>query len=103
MQQAQLLTANHSTCSNGNSHFQPIDDESMLCAGDPKASGCNVDSGRPLVCEEGGRYVLRGAVSSGIPKCPGVDTFSVFTRISSFITWIEDHIKNSDMYSLGII
>lgn len=98
LQQAQLLTANHSTCSNGNSHFQPIDDESMLCAGDPKASGCNGDSGGPLVCEESGRYVLRGAVSWGIPKCPGGDTFSVFTRISSFITWIEDHIKNSDMY-----
>ena len=70
----------------------------MLCAGDPKASGCNGDSGGPLVCEESGRYVLRGAVSWGIPKCSGGDTFSVFTRISSFITWIEDHIKNSDMY-----
>lgn len=101
LQQAEMPTVNYSTCSKGNSFFQPIDDLSMLCAGfggKSPVSGCNGDSGGPLVCQEGGKYVLRGAVSWGIPGCPGGNTFSVFTRISSFVDWIEDHMKNSDIY-----
>lgn len=101
LQEAQMPTVNYSSCSKGNSFFQPIDDESMLCAGfggNSSVSGCNGDSGGPLVCQEGGKYVLRGAVSWGVPNCPAGNTFSVFTRVSSFIDWIEDHIKNSDMY-----
>ena len=89
------------TCAKGNSFFQPVDEESMVCAGfggDSKVSGCKGDSGGPLVCEENGTFVLRGAVSWGIPRCPAGNTFSVFTRISSFVDWINDHIKNSDMY-----
>lgn len=73
----------------------------MLCAGFGEGktiSGCNGDSGGPLVCEEDGKYVLRGAVSWGIPGCPGGRHFSVFARVSSFVEWIEDHIKNSDIY-----
>lgn len=91
----------HSNCSKGNSFFQPVDDESMVCAGfggNSVVSGCNGDSGGPLVCPEGGKFVLRGAVSWGIPNCPAGRTYSVFTRMSSFIDWIDDHIKNSDMY-----
>ena len=96
-----MPVVNYTTCSKGNSYFQPVDDESMLCAGfggNSAVSGCNGDSGGPLSCSEGGKYVLRGAVSWGIPKCPGGDTYSVFTRISSFVDWIENHINNSDMY-----
>jgi len=101
LQEAQMPIVDHSTCLKGNSFFQPVDDESMVCAGfggNSKASGCNGDSGGPLVCLEGGKFVLRGAVSWGVPKCPAGNTFSVFARISTFVDWIEDHIKNSDMY-----
>jgi len=73
----------------------------MLCAGfggSSSISGCNGDSGGPFVCPEGGKFVLRGAVSWGVPGCPAGKTFSVFTRISSFVDWIKDRIKNSDKY-----
>lgn len=96
-----MPTVSYSTCSKGNSFFQPIDDQSMLCAGfggDSSVSGCNGDSGGPFVRNEGGKFVLRGAVSWGVPGCPAGNTFSVFTRISSFVNWIKDHMKNSDIY-----
>ena len=101
LQEVQMPTVSHSTCSKGNSFFQPIDDESMLCAGfggNSRISGCNGDSGGPFVCQEDGRFILRGAVSWGIPGCPAGKTFSVFTRISSFVDWIKEHIRNADNY-----
>lgn len=99
LQEVQLPTVNQSTCSKGNSFFKAIDNESMLCAGfggNSTASGCNGDSGGPLVCKEGGKFVLRGAVSWGIPGCPAGETYSVFARVSSFVNWIEDRIKSGD-------
>ena len=39
-----------------------------------------------------GKWVLRGAVSWGVPKCPGGTTYSVFVRISSFIYWMKMHM-----------
>lgn len=99
LQEVQLPTVNQSTCSQGNSFFKPIDNESMLCAGfggNSTATGCNGDSGGPLVCKESGKFVLRGAVSWGIPGCPAGETFSVFARVSSFVDWIDDRIKSGD-------
>lgn len=102
LRQAKIPIVSHERCSKGNSFFQPVHDESMICAGfgraDSKVSGCNGDSGGPLSCSENGKFVLRGAVSWGIPSCPAGETFSVFARISSFVDWVNDHIKNSDMY-----
>jgi len=46
------------------------------------------DSGGPFVCNEGGRYVLRGAVSWGHSQCR-TDHYTVFARVSSFIGWIK--------------
>ena len=46
------------------------------------------DSGGPFVCNEDGRYVLRGAVSWGNSKCR-TDHYTVFARISSFVGWIN--------------
>lgn len=101
LQQVKIPIVSYENCSQGNSFFQPVDNESMVCAGfggTSKVSGCNGDSGGPLVCPENGKFVLRGAVSWGIPNCPAGKTFSVFVRISSFVDWIEDHVKNSNMY-----
>ena len=50
------------------------------------------DSGGPFVCNEGGRWVLRGAVSWGHSMCR-TDHYTVFARVSSFIKWI--HSKKS--------
>lgn len=98
LQEVQMPTVNYSICSKGNSHFQSVDNESMLCAGfggNSTVSGCNGDSGGPLSCPEGGKFVLRGAASWGIPKCPAGNTYSVFARISAFVDWIENRVNNS--------
>ena len=46
------------------------------------------DSGGPFVCNEGGRWVLRGAVSWGHGKCR-TDHYTVFARVSNFVNWIK--------------
>ena len=46
------------------------------------------DSGGPFVCNEGGRWVLRGAVSWGHQNCR-TDYFTVFARVSTFVNWIN--------------
>ena len=73
----------------------PIDKTSMSCAGSGKpnkAGGCQGDSSGPYVCEENGRWVLRGAVSWGHSMCR-TNFFNVFARISSFRDWIDAKVK----------
>jgi len=91
LKQASAPVASHSECrrTNGGS----VDESSMVCVGGKGSSVCNGDSGGPLSCMEGGRWVLRGAASWVTSKtCPG-DTFSVYARVSSYINWIEEQMK----------
>ena len=60
----------------------------MICAGGQGKGGCQGDSGGPFVCNEGGKWVLRGAVSWGHSMCR-TDHYTVFARVSSFIGWID--------------
>ena len=64
-----MPVVDHQTCANANKNLATVDQESMVCAGYATAgnviSGCQGDSGGPFVCEENGRFVLRGAVSWG--------------------------------------
>ena len=53
------------------------------------------DSGGPFVCNEGGRFVLRGAVSWGHSRCR-TDHYTVFARVSSFIDWIKAKMSGGD-------
>ena len=82
----------HQTCANANKNLATVDQESMVCAGYATAgnviSGCQGDSGGPFVCEENGRFVLRGAVSWGHPNCEAEKTYTVFARVSSYVDWI---------------
>ena len=57
------------------------------------------DSGGPFVCEEGGRWILRGAVSWGHPKCESKSTYTVYARISSYVEWINKKIKEGTVFS----
>lgn len=70
----------------------PIDDR-IICAGFKNGGkdACHGDSGGPLLSKIDGHYVVVGVVSTGIgcarPLLPGL-----YSRVSSYIGWIERHI-----------
>lgn len=91
LQQAKLPLVSHNDCKKT---WRTIDSSAHLCAGEGRAGasgGCNGDSGGPLVCEIGDRWYLHGAVSFGMKDCPTTH-YTVFTRITSYISWILQKI-----------
>ncbi|EDO33459.1 predicted protein, partial [Nematostella vectensis] len=88
LQQADLLVASHSDCQARMGYMLSVDKATMICAGSQGKGGCQGDSGGPFVCEEGGKWVLRGAVSWGHVNCL-TDHYTVFARVNSFISWIN--------------
>merc|ERR1719481_77990 len=67
--------------------------DSMLCAGERGKDSCQGDSGGPMVCynAEGSGY-LGGVVSWGI-GCGGLFHPGVYTEVSYFTDWIEQHTR----------
>ena len=52
------------------------------------------ESGGPLVCEEGGSWVLRGVASwVGHKKCK-TDYYTVYARASHFINWVNQQVAS---------
>ena len=71
-----------------------MDESSMVCVGGVGSSVCNGDSGGPLSCLEGGKWVVRGATSWGTSlACPG-NTYSVLARVSSYVDWINGYVHS---------
>ncbi|XP_043831991.1 tryptase-2-like [Dromiciops gliroides] len=66
--------------------------DDMLCAGKPHIDSCQGDSGGPLVCKVGDSWKQAGVVSwgigCGIPHKPGI-----YTRVTSYVDWINKHIS----------
>ena len=90
LKQAEAPVASHGDCrrKNGGS----VDENSMVCVGGQGSSVCNGDSGGPLSCFEGGRWFVRGAASWVTRRtCPG-NTFSVYARVSSYVSWIKNYV-----------
>ncbi|XP_042873393.1 trypsin-1-like [Penaeus japonicus] len=65
---------------------------SQVCALRDGKDTCSGDSGGPLMVQENGKYQLHGITSFGqgcaTPGIPGV-----YTRASSYVTWIESFIS----------
>jgi len=63
---------------------------SMLMAGYEAGNkdACSGDSGGPLVVSVDGTYKIAGIVSWGSEEC---NTYGAFTRVSSFLDWIEEN------------
>ncbi|XP_020789112.1 chymotrypsin-like elastase family member 2A [Boleophthalmus pectinirostris] len=91
LQQALLPVVDHATCSRSD-WWGTLVTTNMICAGgDGEVSSCNGDSGGPLNCKgSDGAWDVQGIVSFGsslgcnYPKKP-----SVFTRVSTYIDWIN--------------
>lgn len=98
LQYATLPTIENSVCKKAMKDINPNGGvtNNMLCAGGNQKSGCEGDSGGPVVCmNSDGQYVLQGVVAWGSPKCSlAKDRYSVFTRVARYIDWI-----NSAIYS----
>ncbi|ODM99669.1 Trypsin-1 [Orchesella cincta] len=67
-----------------------FDGKTMICAGVRKGA-CMGDSGGPLVDTK--RKFLAGIVSAGNGGCTGPKRNGVYTRVSAFVSWIEEHAK----------
>lgn len=90
-----LPVQNPQKCATVNRPLAPVDKKSMICGGSGvanQAGGCQGDSGGPYVCEENGKWVLRGAVSWGHGMCR-TEYFTVFARVSSFREWIDEKMS----------
>jgi len=75
--------------------------ENMICVHSRSnetsgASACHGDSGGPMMCGDN-LDTLAGVTSWGHPFCQ--DTPSVYTRISAYKVWIENHISSDKSIS----
>ncbi|CAG7677633.1 unnamed protein product [Allacma fusca] len=69
--------------------------DSMICAAEAEGGkdSCQGDSGGPMVLEEDSQKTLIGLVSWGIGcACKGYP--GVYTRVTSYLKWIQDGIDN---------
>ncbi|KAK4328116.1 hypothetical protein Pmani_001438 [Petrolisthes manimaculis] len=68
--------------------------ENQLCVLPEFGDTCQGDSGGPLVVFEGSHYTLVGITSFTFGKCYNINHPTVFTRVSKFLQWIEDNVKD---------
>ncbi|XP_034482388.1 chymotrypsin [Drosophila innubila] len=63
---------------------------SFLCVDSTQGLPCRGDSGGPLILDDNSRTVV-GIVSHGFDEICRIKVPDIFTRVSSFIDWIEKH------------
>ena len=95
LNEVDVPVVSNSTCNSLQSYNGTIVD-SMLCAGleEGGKDSCAGDSGGPLMVEENGQYRQAGVVSFGA-GCAVENYYGVYTRTSSFLSWIESYIGDA--------
>ncbi|XP_049870593.1 transmembrane protease serine 12 [Pectinophora gossypiella] len=70
--------------------------EGHLCAGstDGSTGACVGDSGGPLQCRSGGRWLLKGLTSFG-SGCARRGVPDVYTNVAHYVSWIYAHVYAS--------
>uniref|UniRef100_A0A8C3XMV2 pancreatic elastase n=1 Tax=Chelydra serpentina TaxID=8475 RepID=A0A8C3XMV2_CHESE len=91
LQQALLPVVSYSICS-GSAYWGSTVKNTMVCAGgDGVRSGCQGDSGGPLNCLVNGKYYVHGVTSFvSAMGCNVYQKPTVFTRVSAYISWINN-------------
>ncbi|KAL6464005.1 hypothetical protein MHYP_G00283960 [Metynnis hypsauchen] len=90
LRQASLPSVDYATCSSSTWWGAAVK-TTMVCAGGAgTAAGCNGDSGGPLNCMVGGRYVVHGLTSFvSAAGCNTIRKPTVFTRVSAYLSWVQ--------------
>jgi secreted trypsin-like serine protease len=85
-----LTARSHGYCDREYGH---IDDASQLCVGSSRAGedSCQGDSGGPVIAGNGDTTRIVGTVSYG-DGCGRKGVPGVYTRVSHYAQWIDDHI-----------
>jgi len=97
LQELKVPVAPRSTCQVRNAFNYHVVTDKMICTGTDDgytfSSACHGDSGGPLSCVNSDVFTLYGVVSWGSPLCNGLDRYTVFTRVSSYITWMNNNMN----------
>ncbi|KAM9726187.1 mastin-like [Dama dama] len=96
LQEAEVPNVGNEVC---NRHYQnsstdaahQIIKDDMLCAGSEGRDSCQGDSGGPLVCSWNRTWVQVGVVSWG-DICGHRDFPGVYTRVTSYVSWIRQYV-----------
>ena len=99
LQEVKVPIVSLSECRKKNAHQGRRVTDKMVCAGyddgNTFISGCHGDSGGPLSCKSpNGKWSVYGVVSWGSTRCNGLDRFTVFTKVSKYIDWINEQISS---------
>jgi len=104
--EATVEVQNQTQCANayanaGDDGYAPINITSnMLCASAADTDSCQGDSGGPLMEEFGSGFQQVGVVSFGI-GCALADYPGVYTRITSYRSWIDSVVVGNGTVTIG--
>ncbi|XP_052021820.1 complement factor D [Apodemus sylvaticus] len=85
LQQLTVPIMDRTTC-NERAHHDGAVTKNMMCTESNRRDTCRGDSGSPLVC----RDVVEGVVAWGSRVCGNRRKPGVFTRVATYLTWIDD-------------
>ncbi|XP_039973439.1 complement C1r-A subcomponent-like isoform X2 [Xiphias gladius] len=97
-----LPVVEQETCSDSITSFKERRDNipnltnNMFCAGVPEGGkdSCQGDSGSPYALSDNGRFWAAGIVSWGV-DCGQQGTYGVYTRVSSYLDWINKTMQEN--------
>jgi len=90
-QEASLPLVSNKDCQEAMAGYE-IDDGMCCAGGDGHGDTCTGDSGGPLVLKNGTEATLIGLSSWGV-ECNTKGYPGVFTRVSSYVSWLEQDFK----------
>ena len=104
LQEADTTVVSNGDCADAYASVDTEIDDTHICAQEPGVDVCVADSGAPLLVVEGGltgagsNFVQVGITSFGI-GCADPDFPGVFTRVSEYVDWIEENLREFTLFA----